>query len=134
MDTWVEVDAKILSIKEVSENILLSELGSMNYFFPRMAYSYQYRDQHYESDVVGRNTRSIWQPEFDSFGYPANREKYFWHGWREGDVIKVYVDPKHPARSIVVKPLERNKLAYYYFFVSLGFVTLSICAYYKFTA
>ena len=124
MNTWIETNAIILSINEETEKVLLSEVASMNYFFPRIQYCYQYGDVTYKSDVVGNDIKSVWMPEFDDFAYPINRNNYFWNNWKEGDSIKIFINPKTPEKSIIVKPINRKDLNYGSFTMLCGVVLL----------
>lgn len=124
MNTWVEINARILSINEETEKVLLSEVASMNYYFPRIKYCYQYGGNAYESDVVGNDIKSIWMPEFDDFAYPTNRKEYFWNNWKEDDTITIFINPKIPEKSIIVKPIKRKDLHYSFFIMLFGVVLL----------
>ena len=124
MNTWVEINARILSISEETEKVLLSEVASMNYYFPRIKYCYQYGGITYESDVVGNDIKSIWMPEFDDFACPTNRENYFWNDWKEGSTIKIFINPKNPEKSIIIKPINRKDLNYSLFIMICGAVLL----------
>ena len=124
MNTWLEINARILSINEVTEKVLLSEVASMNYYFPRIKYCYQYGGITYESDVVGNDIKSIWMPEFDDFAYPTDRKDYFWNNWKEDDTITIFINPKIPEKSIIVKPIKRKDLHYSLFIMFCGVVLL----------
>ena len=124
MNTWVEINARILSINEETETVLLSDVASMNYYFPRIEYCYEYGGITYESDVVGSDIKSIWMPEYDDFAYPADRKDYFWNNWKEGDTITIFINPKIPEKSIIVKPIKRKDLNYSVSIMFCGVVLL----------
>ncbi|MGB5601349.1 MAG: DUF3592 domain-containing protein [Gammaproteobacteria bacterium] len=131
MNAWVEVSAVILSINEEAEKVLLSEVASMNYYYPRMKYRYHYGDVTYQSDIVGNDIKSIWMPEFDDFSYPTKREDYFWNNWKKGGSIKVFINPKKPEKSIIVKPIERKDLNYEFLKLFCGIAILLVWLFLK---
>jgi hypothetical protein len=106
---WLASDATITSISEESEEVIML-YSAVRYYYPLVTYKYSYGGDEYASNLVALDKKDIMVPEIDNWGTRMGDDKKFWHDWKIGDVITVYVNPDSPANSvIIVKAVTSSK-------------------------
>lgn len=108
LDKWIQSKAVISSIEEQHKEVALSEYTTAKYFYPEICYAYSISNRNYESSSVCPNIENLWVCEVDNFGVETKDENMFWRSLKNGDVIDVFINPKQPEESVLIKAFSIN--------------------------
>ena len=127
MKTWVATKGVIRYIEEKHKDVALSETILIKYFFPEVRYEYEVEGRKYISEKVAFNIKDVWVPEVDQWGQKTADSCKVWSDWKDGSVISVYYNPRHPEISVAIAQAGAKRLSHYIACVIGGIVLLVVC-------
>ena len=108
VNNWTTVDAVIKDFHEQFIDTPASQYSSIKQFYPEIEYEYNYNNVTCRSDKVFVNFKDVAVPEMDFLGREIDKTERPWYGWKEGDVITVYVNPKKTCASLVFTKMSKS--------------------------
>ncbi len=110
---WIETTASLKRISECEEEVAVSEVGRVRYFYPEIDYEYAVDDRSFESSVVCFEKESVWMPEVSDWGDPIPREDRWWSSLEPGDELPVYVNPRNPAEAVLIRDAGKARRSHH---------------------
>ena len=126
---WVSNTATVASISE-GQSLVVLRYQKIKFYFPLIEYIYQYGGNSYSSNRVSFEKQNIWIPEVDIWGMPLDNSKKFWKDWSKDSIILIYVNPKNPAQSVIIKNLNKKRSSHHFALIIAGLLVLLIWAFF----
>ena len=82
---WKEYPGKVLDIRDTFEEVSMTPVTSVKYYYPEVTYEYKVEGEKYKNSRVGFELESVWVPEVDNWGQPTPDSEKFWAKWGARD-------------------------------------------------
>lgn len=119
--SWHKHPAIITSINEESVDIV-HRYAPIKYYYPLISYQYDFDGQNYTSSRVSFEVENIWISAIDNWGMEMPETDKFWSHWQTGDSIDVFINPKRPDQSVLVRDLNSKRKSHYLAYVVAGII------------
>lgn len=124
---WPEHVGRILSLEQVSDDLSFTPTTyAITYYYPKIKYEYEVGGTIYRNNRVGTDIPGIWVPEVNQLGDPIPDSDRFWHAWKVGSEIPVYVNPAHHEQSILVPIPNKTRYSHSVALVSAGVILILV--------
>lgn len=110
---WMEVKAKIKSIRERKEEVAISEYSRLKYYYPEIEYEYAVNGATYLGKTVSFEKENVWVPEVNSWGDPTPEEKRWWLSLKPDDELSVYVNPSNASEAVLINDVVQVRRSHH---------------------
>lgn len=117
---WTEFEGKVISVSEREEEVAISKVSRLKYFYPEIEYEYVADGVTRRGKRVAFEKESLWVPEFDDWGDPLAEEKKWWLPLQPGDEVPVYVNPHNRDESVLIKDVSKARRSHHLALVAGG--------------
>jgi len=114
---WQVAQATLTQFEEHSE----TPAGTrVNYVYPMVEYEYRFGDALHTGNTVAHDKQNLWRAEFNAWGDASDRTRWPWHEWEVGGKVTVFIDPRSPQRSVLIRDLSARRRSHHVALVGAG--------------
>lgn len=110
---WKEKKGRVKSIRECAEEVAISEVSRLKYFYPEIEYEYSVDGARFDGTVVSCEKENVWIAESDDWGNPVPADKKWWSSLRPGDDLSVYVNPRNPGEAVLIREAGKTRRSHH---------------------
>lgn len=123
---WIATNSLIKSIDETSEQVKEQKYTMTTYFYPSIEYSYEYNGKLYVNNKVSFDKKNIWTTGYNNWGDKLKETEKFWHNWKPGDTINIFVNASKPDQAVIIRELTKHRKSHHYAMVATGAIMFCI--------
>lgn len=118
--SWTLEKARIETIREVTDEQAEGSSGTLTYFYPEIKYHYTVNDKTYNSKTVSLEKQNIWCAESNIWGESLAENEKWWSALKVGYELSVYINPKNPENSVLIRNLRSSRRSHHLAILSGG--------------
>ena len=113
LQSWNLEKARIENIREITDEQADGSFGTMQYFYPEIAYQYTVNGEIYNSKAVSLEKQNIWCAESNIWGESLTANEKWWSGLKVGYELSAYINPENPEDSVLIRNLKDSRRSHH---------------------
>ncbi len=106
VENWTPIFGIIAKFEEIHvKDTLYHDHPPIEFCYPLVEYQFRYNGKAYRSHNVATHIRDIYER--------TSQSEHPWSNWKEGEQIKVFVNPKSPSESVLLTEMSNERMVRY---------------------